>query len=263
MKRKIRSVFIGGKELGFKTLKVLINKNNPPLYVVGNLDDYGKDNIWHKSTIKLAKKNKIKILKLKKLSKKISNNKLKNIDIIFCIGSTQILPDNLINFAKLGCLNFHPSLLPKYRGRYSTVHSIFSGDTVTGVTAHWIGKKIDAGNIISKKKIKIKPHYTARDLYIEFTKKSIKLFLEILKKIESGMKIGSYKIANSKLKYYKKALPNNGEINWNWKGKKIFNFIRSMTFEPIPPPYFYIGKKKYVIISHKKIKKIKFINSPK
>ena len=59
MKRKIRSVFIGGKELGFKTLKVLINKNNPPLYVVGNLDDYGKDYIWHKSTIKLAKKNKI------------------------------------------------------------------------------------------------------------------------------------------------------------------------------------------------------------
>ena len=56
MKKKIRSVFIGGKELGFKTLKVLINKNYPPLYVVGNLDDYGKDNIWHKSTIKLAKK---------------------------------------------------------------------------------------------------------------------------------------------------------------------------------------------------------------
>ena len=100
MKRKIRSVFIGGKELGFKALKVLINKNNPPLYVVGNLDDYGKDNIWHKSTIKLAKKNKIKILKLKKLSKKISNNKLKNIDIIFCIGSTQILPEHFINFAK-------------------------------------------------------------------------------------------------------------------------------------------------------------------
>ena len=263
MKRKIRSVFIGGKELGFKALKVLINKNNPPLYVVGNLDDYGKDNIWHKSTIKLAKKNKIKILKLKKLSKKISNNKLKNIDIIFCIGSTQILPDNLINFAKLGCLNFHPSLLPKYRGRYSTVHSIFSGDTVTGVTAHWIGKKIDAGSIISKKKIKIKSHYTARDLYIEFTKKSIKLFLEILEKLEKGMKIRSYKIANTKLKYYKKTLPNNGKINWHWKGKKIFNFIRSMTFEPFSPPYFYIGKKKYIIIDQEKVKKIKFMNSPK
>ena len=39
MKKKIRSVFIGGKELGFKALKILINKNNPPLYVVGNLDD--------------------------------------------------------------------------------------------------------------------------------------------------------------------------------------------------------------------------------
>ena len=184
MKRIIRSVFVGGKELGFNCLKILINKNNPPLFVVGNLDDNGKDNIWHKSTIKLAKKNKIKILKLKELSKKIYSSKLKNIDIIFCIGSTQILPENAISFPKLGCLNFHPSLLPKYRGRYSTVHSIFNGDAITGVTAHWIGKKIDAGSIISKKKIKIKPHYTARDLYLEFTKISTKLFLEILKKLE-------------------------------------------------------------------------------
>ena len=261
--KKIKSIFIGGKSIGYQALSILIRKKNKPNYFVGNLDDSGKDNIWHKSSLKLAKKNKIKIVNLKYLNKEIEKKKLKGVDIVFCIGSTQIISNKIINLPRLGCLNFHPSLLPKYRGRYSTVHSIFSGDTVTGVTAHWIGKKIDAGNIISKKKIKIKPHYTARDLYIEFTKKSIKLFLEILKKIESGMKIGSYKIANSKLKYYKKALPNNGEINWNWKGKKIFNFIRSMIFEPFPPPYFYIGKKKYVIISHKKIKKIKFINSPK
>ena len=55
---------------------------------------------------------------------------------------------------------------------------------------------------------------------------------------------------NTKLKYYKKTLPNNGKINWHWKGKKIFNFIRSMTFEPFSPPYFYIGKKKYIIIAY-------------
>ena len=77
------------------------------------------------------------------------------------------------------------------------------------------------------------------------------------------MKIKSYKIANIKLKYYKKALPNDGKINWNWKGKKIFNFIRSMTFEPFSQPHFYIGKKKYIIIDQEKVKKIKFMNSPK
>ena len=168
MKNKIKSIFIGGKAIGYNALKILIKKNYPPMFVVGNLDDYTRDNRWHNSTIKLAKKNKIRILSLRQLNKKIDKNKLKNIDIIFCIGSTQILPSRVINLPRLGSLNIHPSLLPKYRGRYSTMYAIFNGDKITGVTAHWIGEKIDTGNVISKKVIKIKPHYTAKDLYNEF-----------------------------------------------------------------------------------------------
>ncbi len=263
MRKKIRSIFVGGKAIGYNALKILIKRNNFPIFVIGNLDDYSKDNQWHNSTIKLAKKNKIKILNLKQLSKKITEKKLENIDIIFCIGSTQILPSQVIKLPRLGSLNIHPSLLPKYRGRYSTVHAIFNGDKITGVTAHWISEKIDAGNIISKKVIKIKPHYTAKDLYNEFTKKGIKLFIEIYTKIQNNERIKSYKINKLKMKYNRKSLPNNGKINWNWKGKKIFNFIRSMTFEPFAPPSFYIGKRKYLILPEDQIKKIKFIRSPK
>ena len=263
MKKKIKSIFIGGKAIGYNALKILINKKNSPIYVVGNLDDYSKDNQWHNSTIKLAKKNKINILNLKQLKKKISKNKLINIDIIFCIGSTQILPIEVINLPRLGTLNIHPSLLPKYRGRYSTVYSIFNGDKITGATAHWINEKIDMGNIISKKIIKIKPHYTAKDLYNEFTEVGTKLFIEIFKKIKNNVKIKSYKVGKLKMKYNRKSLPNNGKINWNWKGKKIFNFIRSMTFAPFAPPSFFIGKKKYLIVPEKQIKKIKFKRSPK
>ena len=214
-------------------------------------------------TMKLAKKNKIKVLTLKQLSKKILRNKLLNIDIIFCIGSTQILPRQIIDLPKLGTLNFHPSLLPKYRGRYSTVHAIFNGDKITGVTAHFLGKEIDTGKIIKKKIIKIRPHYTAKDLYNEFSKEGTKLFLKIFNKVVNRKKIKSYKMNKLKLKYKKKSLPNNGKINWSWNGKKIFNFIKSMTFEPFEPPSFYIGKNKYLIISEKKIKKNKFMKSPK
>ena len=263
MDKKLRSIFIGGKEIGNNVLKILIKRKNFPLFIVGNLDGNGKDNDWHESTIRLAKKNKIKILTLKQLSKIISKNKLLNIDIIFCIGSTQILPRHILDLPKLGTLNFHPSLLPKYRGRYSTVHAIFNGDKITGVTAHFLGTKIDTGNIITKKKIKIKPHYTAKDLYNEFSKEGTKLFLKIFNRLEGKKKIKSYKMSSLKLKYKKKSLPNNGKINWNWNGKKIFNFIRSMTFEPFEPPSFYIGKNKYLIISEKQIKKNKFMKSPK
>ena len=75
MRKKIRSIFVGGKAIGYNALKILIKRNNFPIFVIGNLDDYSKDNQWHNSTIKLAKKNKIKILNLKQLSKKITEKK--------------------------------------------------------------------------------------------------------------------------------------------------------------------------------------------
>ena len=52
-------------------------------------------------------------------------------------------------------------------------------------------------------------------------------------------------------------LPNDGNIDWNWNGLQIYNFIRSMTFEPFPPASFYIGKKKMVIVEEKYFKGFK------
>ena len=103
---------------------------------------------------------------------------------------------------------------------------------------------------------------TLKVLY-DVTVTFIKLFIEIYTKIQNNERIKSYKINKLKMKYNRKSLPNNGKINWNWKGKKIFNFIRSMTFEPFAPPSFYIGKRKYLILPEDQINKIKFIRSPK
>ena len=71
------------------------------------------------------------------------------------------------------------------------------------------------------------------------------------------------KIKGRGFKYYKKELPNDGEINWKWSGKKIKNFIRAFSFEPFYPPYFYIGKKKMVIVNEKLLKKKFFLKTPK
>ena len=69
------------------------------------------------------------------------------------MGSTQILPKELVNLPNLGVLNIHPSLLPKYRGRYSLVHAIFNGENLlVPLRTGW--EKIDTGRIISKKKLK-------------------------------------------------------------------------------------------------------------
>ncbi len=260
--KKLNYIFIGGKQLGYNCLNYLIKKNNKPIYLVPNLDDNGKDNIFNKSLKKLGKKNKIKIVTLKKLSK-LLNTKNYNLDVIFCLGSSQILPTNVLDKSKLGALNIHPSLLPKYRGRYSIPHAIFNGERYSGITTHMIGKKIDTGKVISQIKFKINNHDIAETIYKKFTLVSFNEFKKIYPKILRKVKFKYKKINFSSSKYKKKRLPNKGDLNWDWKGRKILNYIRSMLHEPFSPPQFNIGSRTYYIVSKNYLNKKKFLKSPK
>lgn len=255
--KKNKIILYAGKRFGNQVLKYMIN-SHPPEYLIPNLDDKGKDNNLYESTIKIAKKAGLKILNNKKLLKLCEKN---TYDYIICAGTTIIIPKEILNACKKGAINFHPSLLPKYRGRYSTVHAIFNGEKISGVTCHWINSEIDKGQIIDQKKIKIENFHTAKDLYENFTDEAFKLFKIVFKKILNNKKINSKKSIFS-TKYEKKNFPNKGEIDWNWNGKKILNFIRSMTYEPFEPPNFKLGKKKYYIVEEKLLKK-NFLKSPK
>ena len=240
--KKIQFVFIGGKNLGYKSLEFLINNRFMPTCVVPNKDDNGKDNVFCKSIIKLSKKNNIKVIKLTNLYKFIIKKK---IDLIFCLGSTQILPKNILNIPKIGSLNIHPSLLPKYRGRYSLPHAIFNNEKFTGITLHWIGSKIDDGKIVCQKKIRILDYDTSETLYKKFTNLSFVEFKKIFNKLISEKAIVSKKTQKANTVYKKKHFPNFGKINWEWNGKKIYNFIRSMIHEPFYPPEIKIGSKSF------------------
>ena len=89
-------------------------------------------------------------------------------------------------------MNIHPSLLPKYRGRYSLVHAIFNGEKNAGATAHFLSKKIDSGKLILKKKFKIDHSDTAKDLYEKFTKTGFLIFKFIANRWIKGKEIKSY-----------------------------------------------------------------------
>ncbi len=249
-----------GKKIGYECLKFLIKIKKKPKIVILNDDDNGKDNLFHKSCLKLAKSNKIDCLRLKK--RKNFYKKFHNLDYVFCLGSTKIIPNDILKIVKIGSINIHPSILPKYRGRYSTVNAILNGERVTGLTIHWIGKEIDYGNIIKTKKIIIKNDYTAKDLYNKFTSEGISEFKKLFRKILKNKKIPSKKIKNIYPKYTKKKLPYNGVINWHWKGQRILNFIRALTHEPFEPPKFFLGKKSFYVVEKNLIKK-NFLKSPK
>jgi len=245
-------IFIGGKQIGVNCLRQLLRREIVPGLVIGNADDDSEDT-WHESLVKEAEEKELRVVKNKKVkdSEVISKIKEINPEIIFCIGGTQLIPKEVLMTPKLGCLNIHPALLPKYRGRYSTVHAIFNGEKYTGVTAHWMDEGIDSGPIIMQEKIEIEEDDTAKTLYDKFTSVGERLFVEIAEKWINGEKITSVPQDEKEATFYKKELPNNGEIDWSWNGEKIKNFIRAMTFEPFPPASFKIGDKEMVIADKK------------
>ena len=251
----ISCVFIGGKQIGVNCLRQLIKKRITPKLVIPNLDDKGKDT-WHESLVRVAEEQRLSVIRNRKLNDADIIKKIKeaNPKIIFCIGSTQIGPKEILSIPELGCLNIHPALLPKYRGRYSTMHAIFNGDKCTGVTLHWIDKGIDSGPVIMQEKIMIDNTDTAKTLYDKFTLAGEKLFDKFLDKLLKDEKIEAVPQDESQATYYPKELPNKGEIDWNWDGNKIRNFVRAMTFEPFPPASFKIGNKKMVIVDEKYFK---------
>ena len=240
-----RCIFIGGKQIGVNCLRRLLEKNVRPQLVMGNPDDKGEDSILHHSLLKLAEEKNLKIIHEKKLNNPELIELFKTIqpEIIFCIGGVRLIPPNMLKIPRLGCLNIHPALLPKYRDRYSTAHSIFNGDKSTGVTIHWMDEGIDSGPIILQESIVIEQDDTARSLWEKFTVEGEKLFVKFLDFWLAGNSIPS-KAQDEKLAtYYPKALPNGGEIDWSWSGEKIRNFIRAMTFEPFPPARFKISRR--------------------
>ncbi|OHA24618.1 MAG: hypothetical protein A3H57_01410 [Candidatus Taylorbacteria bacterium RIFCSPLOWO2_02_FULL_43_11] len=251
-------IFIGGKQIGVNCLRKVLEAGVRPQLVVANMDDKG-ETLWHESLVKISKEAGLNTITGQKLRDTDVVDQIRKLEpeIIFCIGGMQIVPKEVLDIPKIGTINIHPALLPKYRGRYSTVHAIFNGDKYTGVTLHFMDEGLDSGPIILQQKFPIDKDDTAREVYDKFTNVGTALFEKFLSVWLSGKPIKSRPQDEKKATYYPKGLPNNGEIDWSWPGKKIYDFIRAMTFEPFGPAGFQLGNKKMVIIDESHINRDK------
>ena len=152
-------------------------------------------------------------------------NKIKSIspDIIFSIYYRKILPKSILKLPRLGCVNIHPSLLPKYRGPIPTAWAIEKGETNFGITIHYMDEGIDTGDILVQKKYPIHENETGFELYTRAMKLGAKLLEHnfeniIYKKLKPIPQSGSSS-------YYGKK---NGKYTIDWKdsANNINNKIR-------------------------------------
>ena len=163
-------------------------------------------------------------------------------EVLLSVNYLYLIESDLIELPRQYAINFHGSLLPKYRGRTPHVWAIINGESKTGVTAHLIDQEVDNGAIIKQFEIEIPSDATGGDLLNSYHQCYPELVFQVLKDIEAE-DLQLQKQVKKKATYFGKRSPEDGQINWEWGRDRIRNWIRAQA-QPYPGAFtFYQGVK--------------------
>ena len=184
----IRVVFIGTPVFACDILKTLVEENCHVVAVVSQPDKPSgrKHEIKPTPVHALADSYNIPVLQPEKLSKEYQMVLDYKPDLVVTCAYGQIVPEAILKDPRYGCLNIHPSLLPKYRGGAPVHHAIWAGDKETGVCLMEMVKAMDAGKVYARTIVPIDEDDTTETLNLKLRKSSCELLKEYLPKYLNG-----------------------------------------------------------------------------
>ena len=255
-------IFMGTPDFAVKSLKAVYDAGHKILAVVTNPDrPKGRGMKMIASPVKeFAIENKITVFQPERVRKNqefIDKIKKLKPDVICVVAYGKILPKEILEIPKLGCINVHGSLLPKYRGAAPIQWAILNGEEETGITTMYMDEQMDTGDMILSEKVKIGKDETTGQLWERLANVGGKLLVKTLKQIEEGIaprkkQTGEPTIAPMIDKKMAK-------INWEEKSaKEIKNLVRGL--DPIMGAYSFLDNKKLKIWKVQNIKNKEFIN---
>lgn len=154
------------------------------------------------------------------------------------------LPESVLSFPPLGCVNLHPSLLPAYRGAAPIQRTLMNGEDVTGVTVLYMTPRMDAGEIILQEKVTIKPGENFGSLHDRLAQFGALKLQEALTQVAGGK--ASRRPQNETDATFAPALTKEEEkISWPRPAGNIYNQIRALA--PFPGAYTFYRQKRLKI----------------
>ncbi len=160
-----------------------------------------------------------------------------NPDMVVVAAFGQILPGAVIDFPRLGCLNIHPSLLPKYRGAAPLNWSIIRGETTTGVTIMLMDEGMDSGDILLQEETPLGGDETFGQLHDRLAGLGAALLLQTIEQVRAGSAVRKKQDA-SLVTFAPRLTRETGKINWNDSVSNIVNLIRGLS--PAPTAYSFL-----------------------
>lgn len=184
-------VFMGTPDFAKESLKAIYEAGHNILAVVTNPDKpKGRGMKLIPSPVKeYALEKNLKIYQPLKVRNNIEFlDEIKNLkpDVICVVAYGKILPKELLDIPRLGCINVHGSLLPQYRGAAPIQWAVLNGDKETGITTMYMDVGMDTGDMILKEKVEIGENETTGELWDRLSKIGANLLVKTLKQIEDG-----------------------------------------------------------------------------
>ncbi|MFZ5452215.1 MAG: formyltransferase [Thermodesulfobacteriota bacterium] len=246
----MRLIFMGYHNIGYVCLQALMehcrNFGDEIAAVVTHGDD-PRENIWFSSVRDLAFKNYLPVYQPEDPNDPAfvaAMAKLKP-DFLFSCYYRHMLKKPLLDLPRLGALNLHGSLLPRYRGRCPVNWVLIFGETETGVTLHYMVEKPDKGEMVAQKRVPITMEDTARTLFARMTSAAGEMMQEIYPALRDGT---APKIPQDQrmASYFRGRGPEDGRVDWHKGAQEIYNLVRAVT-HPYPGAFTTLKGRKLFI----------------
>lgn len=246
----MKIVFFGTPEFSATILNGLVKHNLKPLLVITSPDKpVGRNQILTSPAVKVAaEKHSLTVLQPQDLTlpdlQRVLQNTEPDLIVVSAYGPPFLGPE-LLKLPRFGCLNLHPSLLPKYRGASPIPWAILNGEKETGVTIIRLSEKIDQGDILAQAKTEIE----AQDTTLSLTKKLADLGAELLVKTVNLLPSGQVLAQSqgiSPTPYCFQLKKEQGLIDWLKPALQIERQVRA--FDPWPGAFTRWEKKNLKIL---------------
>jgi methionyl-tRNA formyltransferase len=234
MSKVLKVVFMGSPDFAVPSLAALIHSRHEVIAVATAPDKKrGRGSELSPTPVKvLAQKHGVPLIETDSPKSSAFYDSLKELDVdLFVVVAFKILPKNILDLPKIGSVNLHASLLPKYRGAAPIHWAIIKGEEETGNTIFFLNEKMDTGDILLQETIDIGSNETTGQLY----KRLMKLGGEMIARAVDTIAGGNYRLSSqdsSKATPAPKIFKETSFIDFSGSCGEVHNKIRGMN--PFP-----------------------------
>ncbi|WP_067709970.1 methionyl-tRNA formyltransferase [Erwinia sp. ErVv1] len=243
MSDSLKIIFAGTPDFAARHLAALMSSGHNVVGVFTQPDrPAGRGNKLTASPVKqLAEQHGLPVFQPKSLRPEENQQWVAQLhaDVMVVVAYGLILPEAVLAMPRLGCINVHGSLLPKWRGAAPIQRSLWAGDSETGVTIMQMDVGLDTGDMLRKLSCPIEPEDTSASLYNKLADLGPKGMLDTLAQLASGTAVPE--VQNEALvSYAEKLSKEEARLDWSLSASQLERCIRA--FNPWPVSYFVVDE---------------------